>query len=299
MQESATLQSPRSLSTPLSNSTEVSSLDSSCTVEEQTRSYHNNVDVDNNNNSDNNNNNNNNNCNATNNIDIINNSIKITNHNKSASCNNIDDESEGDTNEESAIRKVRSNNSIVISSSDGITRSKLNRSATDSRVPIVGSAPSNLLASSDMIENCYNYENQGYDESFDHIADQCWNKIVDEIERYRKLPIAKQGQRITFSPLPQEICGGNNVGSDVFRRQKSNSGGHNIPQSNQIIFQRSLYDEEEENMAEWSLPLLFSTIPFQHICTILSAILLEKKVVFISPNLRLLSAITFVLFYSN
>jgi hypothetical protein len=89
---------------------------------------------------------------------------------------------------------------------------------------------------------------------------------MDAMHRYRNQEIPARGQRVDFT-VSQYL--------------------------NDISFQRPYFDEEEELFAEWGLPLTFYTLlPFPKLLpTIISAILLEKKLALISPNLRLLSAI--------
>ena len=59
---------------------------------------------------------------------------------------------------------------------------------------------------------------------------------------------------------------------------------------NEIKFSRPYLQEESELAAEWSYPTTFKNIPFTIIIQLLSAILLEKKILIISSNLRYLSS---------
>jgi len=60
---------------------------------------------------------------------------------------------------------------------------------------------------------------------------------------------------------------------------------------NALEFDRPYLDEEEELFAEWGLPLTFCYIPFEILVTMLSAILLERKVLILCENMRVLSAV--------
>ena len=60
---------------------------------------------------------------------------------------------------------------------------------------------------------------------------------------------------------------------------------------NPIGFRRPFLDEEEELYAEWGLPLAFYQLSFKTIIQLLSAILLERKVVVYCKNMRFLSSL--------
>ena len=91
--------------------------------------------------------------------------------------------------------------------------------------------------------------------------------IIEAMERFRSLDIPKQGHALHF---------------DISNHLSS------------LTFRRPFFDEEEEIFSDWGLPLTFYNFSFQNICTILSAILLERKVAFYSTNLRYLSSFVFV-----
>lgn len=61
---------------------------------------------------------------------------------------------------------------------------------------------------------------------------------------------------------------------------------------NGIEFRRPAIElaEEDELLSEYCLPILFHVLSEANILWILSAILLEKKIVFVSNNLRVLSS---------
>lgn len=87
---------------------------------------------------------------------------------------------------------------------------------------------------------------------------------LDALERYRTTPVPPKGQALTFE-------------TSVYL--------------NSIQFTRPYFDEEEEIFAEWGLPLTFFTLSISNICHLLSSILLERKVVLLSSNIRYLSAL--------
>ena len=58
-----------------------------------------------------------------------------------------------------------------------------------------------------------------------------------------------------------------------------------------IHFSRSVIDEEDEALREWGLTLAIHTIPKKHFFTMVNAFILEKKVAFVSQNLRILSSV--------
>jgi len=60
---------------------------------------------------------------------------------------------------------------------------------------------------------------------------------------------------------------------------------------NALNFDRPFFDEEEELLAEWGLPLLLYHLSMDTLIKMLSAILLEKKVLVVCENLRVLSGI--------
>eukprot|EP01104_Vermistella_antarctica_P008294 TRINITY_DN2070_c0_g2_i1.p1 TRINITY_DN2070_c0_g2~~TRINITY_DN2070_c0_g2_i1.p1 ORF type:complete len:1127 (+),score=295.60 TRINITY_DN2070_c0_g2_i1:341-3721(+) len=58
-----------------------------------------------------------------------------------------------------------------------------------------------------------------------------------------------------------------------------------------VHFTRPFFDEEEELFAEWGLPLTFTVLPRRTFFFVLAAILLERKVMFVSSNIHVLSAL--------
>ena len=60
---------------------------------------------------------------------------------------------------------------------------------------------------------------------------------------------------------------------------------------NALEFERPFFDEKAELFAEWGLPLCFHLLKFSDIMEMISAILLEKKIVIFSDNFRFISAI--------
>jgi len=88
--------------------------------------------------------------------------------------------------------------------------------------------------------------------------------VIDALERYRTTPVPEKGQTLSFE-------------TSVYL--------------NQIRFTRPYFDEEEEIFAEWGLPITFFTLSISNICHLLSSILLERKVVLLSSNVRYLSAL--------
>lgn len=64
---------------------------------------------------------------------------------------------------------------------------------------------------------------------------------------------------------------------------------------NPITFRRPFFDEQEELFAEWGLPLTFHLLSFKSIIVMLSAVLLERKVIVCCKSLRFLSALVLAL----
>ena len=60
---------------------------------------------------------------------------------------------------------------------------------------------------------------------------------------------------------------------------------------NPIQFRRPYFDEEEELYAEWGLPLTFFNLSFKNVMTLVSAVLLERRIVVRCSNLRYLSSL--------
>lgn len=90
------------------------------------------------------------------------------------------------------------------------------------------------------------------------------NPSIQALKSYYELQLPKKGQNITFT-ISQYL--------------------------NPIHFQRPFFDEQEELFAEWGLPLTFHLLSFRVIIVMLSAILLERKVVVCCKRLRFLSAL--------
>jgi hypothetical protein len=55
------------------------------------------------------------------------------------------------------------------------------------------------------------------------------------------------------------------------------------------------HNEEDELISDYCLPLLFHVLSESNIFTVLAAVLLEKKILFVSSNLHILSACVYVL----
>ena len=88
--------------------------------------------------------------------------------------------------------------------------------------------------------------------------------ILDALIRYRAEKLPAKGLKLTFQ-ISQYL--------------------------NPIQFRRPFFDEEEELYAEWGLPLAFFQLSFKTIIQLLSAILLERKVVIYCKNHRYLSSL--------
>jgi len=88
--------------------------------------------------------------------------------------------------------------------------------------------------------------------------------ILDALIRYRAEKLPAKGLKLTFQ-ISQYL--------------------------NPIHFRRPFFDEEEELYAEWGLPLAFFQLSFKTIIQLLSAILLERKVVIYCKNHRYLSSL--------
>lgn len=118
------------------------------------------------------------------------------------------------------------------------------------------------------LRNSNNNNNNG-DSNDSESSELQSNNVITTIERLREIDIPTQGQTLNFIIT-------NNL--------------------KPLVYRRPFFDEEEEIFADWGLPLTFFNFSFQNIASILSAILLERKVVFYSTNLRFLSSFVFVIF---
>ncbi len=90
--------------------------------------------------------------------------------------------------------------------------------------------------------------------------------VIPLLQKYHKLPIPNPGQTVEFK----------------------------FPSSKVIYFARPLIDEEDEALREWALPLALYTLTKKHLFNMFNACILEKKVAFVSSNLRILSAVVYV-----
>jgi len=95
-------------------------------------------------------------------------------------------------------------------------------------------------------------------------SDTALNPCLVALQRYYTVPIPKKGQDMEFT-VSQYL--------------------------NPITFTRPFFDEEEELYAEWGLPLTFYQLSFKTLTMLLSAILLERRVLVYCKNLRFLSAL--------
>ena len=131
---------------------------------------------------------------------------------------------------------------------------------------IFQSTPSTIKTSENQetAKNSEKEEDNG--EKVEGSADKA-HACVKALNKFRKFNIPAKGERVSFS---------------VSRYL------------NPLIFTRPFYGNEEfELFSEWSIPVTFFFTSFENMCTLISALLLEKKVIIVSPNLRVLSAVVY------
>jgi hypothetical protein len=59
------------------------------------------------------------------------------------------------------------------------------------------------------------------------------------------------------------------------------------------VFTRDVADDEMKEFQHYGAALLFALLPKELIVRIISAIMVEKRIVFVCPNMRILSAIVY------
>jgi len=121
----------------------------------------------------------------------------------------------------------------------------------------------------------------------------------DDVYLSRSLDSRDPGERQLSAPLQKNLeisdCNPCIQAMNQFYRsdvpRKGERGSFCISEYlNSLNFDRPFFQEEEELFAEWGLPLLLWSLSFETLLSVLSAIMLEKKIVLYSNNLRLLSA---------
>jgi DENN (AEX-3) domain len=117
------------------------------------------------------------------------------------------------------------------------------------------------------------------DDAANDAADVVDDDELSRIEKDAVRLLATLG-RLYDSPLPKS---GDTMSVYTYKLSKA------------VQFRRAVLDDEAEAFGRWGLPVLLYTTSKRTLCTLLSAVLLEKKVVIVCSNLRVLSGFVLAL----
>mmetsp|Transcript_7226 Transcript_7226/g.10025 ORF Transcript_7226/g.10025 Transcript_7226/m.10025 type:complete len:665 (+) Transcript_7226:51-2045(+) len=103
--------------------------------------------------------------------------------------------------------------------------------------------------------------------------------ILELLDKYKNLQIPNRGQMIEIE-IPTVIA-----------HATTNSVTNLTTNTTTLRFSRNFGDEEEIAMCDWGVPMLFYMISYKQFFTLFSAFLLEKKILFLHPQVRVISAV--------